>query len=208
MAALCYAEFAAMIPVAGSAYSYSYATMGELVGWIIGWDLILEYAVAAAAVAVGWSGYLHVDSARDRGQSAAGTDSGPRIGARRNYQSAGVPDCPDNVRRSGRGHFGKRPPEFDHRRDQTVCGRRGDRRWGVLYPPGQLEPVYAVRMERDHEGGGGNFFRLHRFRRGVDRRGRSRRSAAQSALGHHGLAVGLHCPLHRGRGGADRDDPV
>src|SRR5271155_2386673 len=60
MAALCYAEFAAMIPVAGSAYSYSYATMGELVGWIIGWDLILVYAVGAAAVAVGWSGYLHV----------------------------------------------------------------------------------------------------------------------------------------------------
>ncbi len=60
MAALCYAEFAAMIPVAGSAYSYSYATMGELVGWIIGWDLVLEYAVGAAAVAVGWSGYLTV----------------------------------------------------------------------------------------------------------------------------------------------------
>src|SRR5579885_677267 len=60
MAALCYAEFAAMIPVAGSAYSYSYATMGELVGWIIGWDLILEYAVGAAAVAVGWAGYLRV----------------------------------------------------------------------------------------------------------------------------------------------------
>src|SRR5579864_1655971 len=52
MAALCYAEFAAMIPIAGSAYSYSYATMGELVGWIIGWDLVLEYAVGAAAVAV------------------------------------------------------------------------------------------------------------------------------------------------------------
>src|SRR5271167_3779110 len=60
MAALCYAEFAAMIPVAGSAYSYSYATMGELVGWIIGWDLILEYAVAAATVASGWSGYLGI----------------------------------------------------------------------------------------------------------------------------------------------------
>jgi APA family basic amino acid/polyamine antiporter len=60
MAALCYAEFAAMMPVAGSAYSYSYATMGELVGWIIGWDLVLEYAVGAAAVAVGWSGYLRV----------------------------------------------------------------------------------------------------------------------------------------------------
>ena len=60
MAALCYAEFAAMIPIAGSAYSYSYATMGELVGWIIGWDLVLEYAVAAAAVAAGWSHYLTV----------------------------------------------------------------------------------------------------------------------------------------------------
>jgi basic amino acid/polyamine antiporter, APA family len=60
MAALCYAEFASMIPIAGSAYSYSYATMGDLVGWIIGWDLVLEYAVGAAAVAVGWSGYLNV----------------------------------------------------------------------------------------------------------------------------------------------------
>jgi APA family basic amino acid/polyamine antiporter len=60
MAALCYAEFAAMIPVAGSAYSYAYATMGELIAWIIGWDLVLEYAVGAAAVAVGWSGYLRV----------------------------------------------------------------------------------------------------------------------------------------------------
>jgi len=60
MAALCYSEFAAMIPIAGSAYSYSYATMGELVGWIIGWDLVLEYAVASAAVAAGWSHYLTV----------------------------------------------------------------------------------------------------------------------------------------------------
>ena len=60
MAALCYAEFAAMIPIAGSAYSYSYATMGELIGWIIGWDLVLEYAIGSAAVAVGWSGYLGV----------------------------------------------------------------------------------------------------------------------------------------------------
>ncbi|MGH7948560.1 MAG: amino acid permease, partial [Candidatus Binataceae bacterium] len=60
MAALCYSEFATMIPVAGSAYSYSYATMGEFVAWIIGWDLVLEYAVGAAAVASGWSGYLRV----------------------------------------------------------------------------------------------------------------------------------------------------
>lgn len=56
-AALCYAEFASMIPIAGSAYTYSYATLGEFVAWIIGWDLILEYMVASAAVAIGWSGY-------------------------------------------------------------------------------------------------------------------------------------------------------
>src|SRR4249920_2339333 len=56
-AGLCYAELASMIPVAGSAYTYAYATSGELVAWIIGWDLVLEYALSAATVAVGWSGY-------------------------------------------------------------------------------------------------------------------------------------------------------
>ncbi|MFA4915219.1 MAG: amino acid permease [Syntrophales bacterium] len=57
-AALCYAEFAALIPVAGSAYNYAYATLGEFIAWIIGWDLILEYIVASIAVAIGWSGYF------------------------------------------------------------------------------------------------------------------------------------------------------
>ena len=59
LAGLCYAEFASMIPVAGSAYSYSFATFGKLVAWLIGWDLILEYLAAASAVAVGWSGYFN-----------------------------------------------------------------------------------------------------------------------------------------------------
>jgi APA family basic amino acid/polyamine antiporter len=58
LAALCYAEFAAMTPVAGSAYTYAYTTMGEIFAWIIGWDLLLEYAVAASAVSTGWSGYF------------------------------------------------------------------------------------------------------------------------------------------------------
>ena len=58
LAALCYSELAAMIPVSGSAYSYAYATLGELMAWIIGWDLVLEYALASSAVAIGWAGYL------------------------------------------------------------------------------------------------------------------------------------------------------
>jgi APA family basic amino acid/polyamine antiporter len=58
LAALCYAEFASMVPVAGSAYTYAYATLGELFAWIIGWDLVLEYAVSSATVANGWSGYF------------------------------------------------------------------------------------------------------------------------------------------------------
>jgi basic amino acid/polyamine antiporter, APA family len=58
LAALCYAEFASMMPVAGSAYSYTYATLGELVAWLAGWNLILEYGVASSVVAIGWSGYF------------------------------------------------------------------------------------------------------------------------------------------------------
>src|SRR5882672_12398266 len=59
LAAFCYAEFASMAPVAGSAYTYAYATLGELAAWIIGWDLILEYAMSAATVASAWSEYFN-----------------------------------------------------------------------------------------------------------------------------------------------------
>src|SRR6516162_3443141 len=64
-AALCYAEFASMAPVAGSAYTYAYATLGEMFAWIIGWDLVLEYAVGAATVANGWSSYFQQLLPRD-----------------------------------------------------------------------------------------------------------------------------------------------
>src|SRR6185503_5280599 len=58
VAALCYSELASMVPVAGSAYTYSYAVMGEIMAWLVGWALILEYALGASAVAVGWSGFI------------------------------------------------------------------------------------------------------------------------------------------------------
>ncbi len=81
-AALCYAEFAGLIPVTGSAYTYSYATLGELIAWLIGWDLLLEYALIVAVVAIGWSGYVQ-DFLRDVGvvlptwaQGAIGTGEG------------------------------------------------------------------------------------------------------------------------------------
>src|SRR6516162_11361884 len=57
-AGLCYAEMASTVPIAGSAYTYAYATMGELIAWIVGWDLIFEYALGASTVAIGWSGYV------------------------------------------------------------------------------------------------------------------------------------------------------
>src|SRR5882724_6369018 len=57
--ALCYAELASLIPISGSAYTYSYATLGEIIAWIIGWDLIIEYAIGNVAVAISWAGYLN-----------------------------------------------------------------------------------------------------------------------------------------------------
>src|ERR671923_824530 len=57
-AALCYSEFASLVPMAGSAYTYGYATLGEFFAWVIGWDLVLEYALGAVTVAIGWSGYV------------------------------------------------------------------------------------------------------------------------------------------------------
>src|SRR5205809_4178639 len=57
-AGMCYSEFSTMIPIAGSAYTYAYATMGELLAWIIGWDLVIEYAIGASTVAVSWSSYV------------------------------------------------------------------------------------------------------------------------------------------------------
>ena len=93
-AGLCYAELASMIPIAGSAYTYSYATLGEIFAWIIGWDLILEYVVSNVAVAVGFAGYTKAQLAVVRPQPA-GKMGEPSLGRRavdwRLFQSSRLP---------------------------------------------------------------------------------------------------------------------
>src|SRR5947199_2360679 len=84
-AALCYSEFASLVPMAGSAYTYGYATLGELIAWIIGWDLILEYAVGAITVAIGWSGYV-VSFLHD-----FGVDIPPALSAARGTELINIP---------------------------------------------------------------------------------------------------------------------
>ena len=122
-AALCYAEFASMVPVAGSAYTYAYATLGELFAWIIGWDLILEYAVGSATVANGWSGYFQSVLAKFGVQLPAALAGPPiiydttagRVRAdRRRRESAGGPDRRPRDGRAGEGHSGER--RLQHRR--------------------------------------------------------------------------------------------
>ena len=90
-AALCYAEFASMIPIAGSAYTYAYATLGEIFAWMIGWDLILEYAVGSMTVAIGWSGYMQRMLA-GFGIAPAGLDVGG-AGAGVEARSSTCPPC-------------------------------------------------------------------------------------------------------------------
>ncbi len=85
LAALCYAEFASTVPVAGSAYTFCYATFGELIAWIIGWDLVLEFTVGASALAAGFSGYLQ-NVARRHGARDPGVAG---LGQRRRRQPAG-----------------------------------------------------------------------------------------------------------------------
>ena len=92
LTALCYAEFASMVPISGSAYTYAYATLGEIVAWIIGWDLVLEYAVGNIAVAVSWSGYFCEFPRLRPGVSPLGwpPTCGPRW-ARRRYSTLRAP---------------------------------------------------------------------------------------------------------------------
>ena len=155
-AALCYAEFASMVPVAGSAYTYAYATLGELFAWIIGWDLILEYAVGAATVANGWSGYFQSVMAKFGLQLPAGARrSAHRVRTAGHFvqhagrrQSAGDHHRGDRDGRARERDSGKR----ELQRDDGVSEARGravrDPRRRVLHQSGELASVRAVRHAR------------------------------------------------------------
>jgi basic amino acid/polyamine antiporter, APA family len=163
--ALAFAELASTIPVAGSAYTYSYATMGELVAWIIGWDLILEYGVSVAAVAVGWGQYFNdlLDSlfGISLPESLAGP---PGEGGTFNLPAVFA----GRHRRALRGDPGERAGEHDHGRHQAARPRAvpGPRRHRVhLRQPDAVRP--ERRGRRGHRGLR-HLLRLHRLRRGLD----------------------------------------
>ena len=137
LAALCYSEFASTVPVAGSAYTYAYATLGEFVAWVIGWDLILEYALGAATVAVGWSGNL-VTLLTQLGMTfpaAISAAPGTLVHGRRRRSGHG------GLQPAGGPHHHRGDGAPDRRRQRVGDGQRGHRR---------------------HQGGG----RPHRDRRG------------------------------------------
>ena len=177
-AGLCYAELSSMIPIAGSAYTYSYAILGEIFAWIIGWDLILEYAVSNMSVAVGfsattssdlcdWFGWnlLQDSTCRSTGVSAAAR-AGPRRADRFNVPALVDHHAGDGD--PGAGRQGKRRSEHDDgadqdRRDSDLLFRGGERDQAR-----QLASLRAQRILGRADGRVDRVLHLHRFRLGID----------------------------------------
>ena len=173
--ALSYAELASTIPVSGSAYTYAYATLGELVAWIIGWDLILEYGVSVAAVAVGWGSTSTSCWTRVR-----------LLAARRDRQppgDGGIVNLPAVVHRA-RGRRAADPRRAQERAREHDHGRHQARR-PVLFialaftrrsTSGNLTPFSPHGFDGVVDRGVGDLLRLHRLRRDLDRRARRPRT--------------------------------
>ena len=127
-AALCYAEFAAMVPISGSAYTYAYASLGEFVAWIIGWDLIIEYAVGNIGVAIGWSGYFRELVGHFGIEIPAWLATDLPLGAtwRRPRWPGAPPMPPTCIFASAVTQRAPHPRLPDHRQSAGVPGGRGD----------------------------------------------------------------------------------
>ena len=201
---LCYAEFAAMVPVAGSAYTYAYATIGEFVAWIIGWDLILEYALSVATVAVGWSGYF-VSFARDcRHRRFRRRSTSPPPDGLFNLPAALIV----LVVAGAAGDRHQAVGRHQHAcwwRSRPSCwscssspARRTCRRANLTpFIPPNTGAFGAVRLERRAARRRRDVLRLHRLRRRLDRGAGGEQPGARHADRHPRVARDLHGHLHR-----------
>ena len=145
-AALCYSEFAAMAPVAGSAYTYAYATLGEVFAWIIGWDLMLEYAMSCGTVAAAWSHYLNAFLVAftpyfmgEAYQISNTLVTDPVHGLRRLLQSARGADDAGHHDRAGPRNSRKRADQRHSGAGQTGGGAARDRAGLLLHPAEELD---------------------------------------------------------------------
>ena len=227
-AGLCYAEMASTVPIAGSAYTYAYATMGELVAWIIGWDLILEYALGAVTVAIGWSGYV-VSFLKNIGivvpPAFAGSPFSYDAAERAWHVTGALINVPAmlviagvsallvvGVHETARANsvivaiklviilvFIVAAAPFVSLEHWITASNPG----GDFIPPntgpGQFGLSGVVR------GAAVRLLRLHRLRRCFDRGARSQEPQARHADRHSRIAGHLHDPLRRGRLRAHRD---
>ncbi len=222
LAALCYAEFASMLPVAGSAYTFSYATFGEFLAWTIGWNLVLELAIGGAVVAKGWSSYLGTVFGFVSGtvESRLG-DAG--LGCAADRRAGGHP--------AGTGHQVVVAVLHGGHRRQGVGGGAGDRRRRLLHQGRELLAVHPaargrperlrhqsvaavvahrraqqpLRLVRGSRGRLDRVLRVHRVRHRGDHGRGDQEPAARRPAGHPGDAGHRHRPLCGGVGGAVRD---
>ena len=229
LAGLCYAELAAMIPQAGSAYAYSYATLGELVAWIIGWDLILEYAVGNVAVAISWGDYFNtllrgfgvqLPVWLTTGYRTALLSSDPQIhglldlgAARRRHPD---PDPSAGVRDRDADHLAAAARRARKRDRATTswwsssCSRsRSSFVVGATHLHAENYTPFAPNgFTRHSPGRRDRVLRLHRLRRDLDRGGRDEEPAAQPADRHPRRPGDLHADLRHRRVRADRHGAV
>ena len=223
-AALCYSEFASLVPMAGSAYTYGYATLGELFAWIIGWDLVLEYALGAVTVSIGWSGYV-VSFLRDIGihipaqlSAARGTlvtlADGTQVTAIFNLPAVIIIAIVTlllvvGIRESANVNnvivFVKVAVVL-----LFIVGAAhavNPANWHPFIPPSTGTRGHFG-WRRRHAGRRDRVFRLHRVRRRQHCGAGSKESSARHADQHHRLAVGLHSSVYRGIGHCDWYRPV
>src|SRR5262244_1499385 len=204
-AALCYSEFASLVPMAGSAYTYGYATLGELFAWIIGWDLILEYALGAVTVSIGWSGYV-VSFLRDIGihippelSAARGTlvtlADGTQVTAIFNLPAVIIIGIVTLLLVIG-------IRESANVNNVIVFVKLAS------VHPGEHRRARAFRLERRDAGRWDSVFRIHRFRRCQYGSARGKESPARHADRHHRLIVNLYRSVHRGVRHCDWYRPV